>query len=275
MTCYGSKVKYWCFNKNQPRTLVLIHGFRGTHHGLQKIIDRLPEYRIFIPDLPGFDQSTPMTERRHDIAGYADFVAAFIHQLNLEKPVLVGHSFGSIVAAAVAAKESKLLDKLVLINPIANPTTTEALWPVLAATRFYYWLGGVLPKKKGRALLANKLIVLAVSAAMVKTHKRALRREIHQSHLEHFSTFQDPKLLHDIFVASTKAAVRQYAEGIKTKTLLIAGAVDNIAPLPSQNELHRQLKHSELFVIPKVGHLVHHEAPKRAAQAIATFLSQQ
>ncbi|HEU5187952.1 MAG TPA: alpha/beta fold hydrolase, partial [Candidatus Saccharimonadales bacterium] len=55
----GSQVHYWVFNPKRQQTIVMIHGFRGTHHGLQNIIDRLDDYKIIIPDLPGFGASTP------------------------------------------------------------------------------------------------------------------------------------------------------------------------------------------------------------------------
>src|SRR5438477_13163780 len=118
----GSDVRYWVYNKDKPHTIIMVHGFRGTHHGLQDIIRALPEYRIVIPDLPGFGDSTPMTGQKHDIAGYSTFVIEFARQMKLDrKPALLGHSFGSIVASHVAASEPQLFDKLILVNAIATP----------------------------------------------------------------------------------------------------------------------------------------------------------
>jgi pimeloyl-ACP methyl ester carboxylesterase len=41
----------------------MIHGFRGDHHGLQLFADALPEYRVIIPDLPGFRGERFVDER--------------------------------------------------------------------------------------------------------------------------------------------------------------------------------------------------------------------
>ena len=46
---------YWVYNDDlKLPVIVMIHGLRGTHHGLDLIAKNLPGYRIIIPDLPGF-----------------------------------------------------------------------------------------------------------------------------------------------------------------------------------------------------------------------------
>ena len=81
--------------------LVLVHGFRGDHHGLEPVVAQLPGFRIISPDLPGFGESATFQGRPHDIEAYADWLAAFIGAVGIDGPyALLGHSFGSIVAAS-------------------------------------------------------------------------------------------------------------------------------------------------------------------------------
>lgn len=249
----------------------MIHGFRGNHFGLQDIIDQLPDYRIIIPDLPGFGESTPM-DVRHDIANYTKFVQKFIEQLQLNRPILLGHSFGSIIAASLAASSPQLISKLILINAIALPALKGPRKAMSQATKLYYQLGAALPEKAGRALLSSKTITKITSMAMAKTHNKALRADIHKHHLQHFSSFQTRQALLESFDASIGHAVLDYAPKITMPTLLIAGAIDDIAPLKGQYELERQLPDAQLVVIQKVGHLVHREAPQQAADAITRFV---
>lgn len=272
LSILGSSVHFWVFNPQQQRTIVMIHGFRGTHHGLQNIIDRLPEYRIIIPDLPGFGDSTPMNQP-HTVAGYAAFISQFIAKLGLQRPVLLGHSFGSIVAAHIAAHQPKFISKLILINPIADNPDSGSRKFTTQGIKVYYWLGHHLPKKLGEGLLRSRLIVLGSSKVMTKTHDETLQKKIHAAHLRHFSSFSDRRILHEVFKTSISANVMRYAPKITLPTLLIAGSIDDIAPLSSQYALRQQLPHSTLVVIDNVGHLIHHEAPAEAAAAIKKFLN--
>ena len=57
----GTTVAYWTYEPVQAtpetRTILVIHGFRGDHHGLLRVADQLPGMRIIMPDLPGFGSS--------------------------------------------------------------------------------------------------------------------------------------------------------------------------------------------------------------------------
>ena len=270
----GSNVHYWIYNEDKPHTIIMVHGFRGTHHGLQDIIRALPEYRIVIPDLPGFGDSTPMTEQPHNIAGYTAFVTEFVRQMHCDgKPALLGHSFGSIIAADVVASEPQLFDKLILINAIATPAMKGPRKVGSLGARLYYQIGASLPEKVGRKLLASPSVVKLTSIMLTKTKDKALRADIHRQHRQHFSSFQTRGALLEAFNASISHTATEYAPGIHLPTLLIAGAIDDIAPLKGQFELERLLPDGRLIVIQNVGHLIHREAPKEAAEAIREFLA--
>jgi pimeloyl-ACP methyl ester carboxylesterase len=272
LSVFGSKVTYWIFNPSKKQTIFMVHGFRGTHHGLQTIIDNLSDFRIVIPDLPGFGDSTPMTERVHDIAGYSEFVEYMIQKLDLAHCVLLGHSFGSIIASEVAARSQIPIQKLILINPIATPALQG---PRKLFTQFaiaYYWLGRKLPKKVGEALLKNKSVTLSTSALLAKTKDKNLRKRIHKAHLTHFSRFQTRETLNEAFMASVSATAADHAAAITMPTLLIVGEIDDVAPLKGQRKLARSIPQATLIEIAKVGHLIHHEAPEQAAAAMTQFL---
>lgn len=273
LNVFGSRVAYWVFNPGKSQTIVLVHGLRGTHHGLQNVVDLLDDFCIISPDLPGFGQSTPMTERQHDIAGYSDFVEALMDHLHLQRPVLLGHSFGSIVASYFAAHLPKRLSKLILINPIATPALHGPRRLFTKAAQGFYWLGQKLPANVGHRLLASKTVTLATSVTLAKTKDKLLRKKIHASHLQHFSSFQTRDALAEAFTASISNTATDYAANIQAPTLLIAGDIDDIAPLHGQYALEQQIPDAQLVVAKNVGHLIHHEAPELAAEAIKRFLS--
>jgi Predicted hydrolases or acyltransferases (alpha/beta hydrolase superfamily) len=277
----GSSTRYWEYGPESAAgipTLVLVHGFRGDHHGLEPVVAQLPGVRIIAPDLPGFGESGPLTDARHDIDGYARWLRAFVASLEPAGPLVVlGHSFGSIVVAATVADHtaSDRLDPaaVVLVNPIAAPALNgpRAVFTQLAV--FYYRLASVLPARIGFALLRNRLIVRVMSIAMAKTRDRSLRRWIHDQHDRFFSAFDDRSVVLEAFRASVSHDVSEYASAVTQPTLLIAAANDDITPLSAQHVLVTLFPDATLHVIDGVGHLIHYETPVAAAAALHGFLA--
>ena len=271
MSLYGSKVRYWEYNssnKNAP-VIFALHGFRGTHHGLEDIVKALPEVTFIIPDLPGFNESTPMKSHKHDIAGYSAFATTFIQTVVPPKSILLGHSFGSIIAAHVAEKKPGNINKLILINPITkSPSMVSKL---LANT--YYKIGTSLGEKSSRFYFSNKVSVFAISVYLAKTKDRKLRKQIHAQHLTHFSSYSNKTVMQESFSASVSKSVSDVSQSISLPTLLIAGKKDGIAKIQDQQILQKSMKKSQLLIAPKTGHLIHYEAPQFAADAITKFLN--
>ncbi|NYE94353.1 pimeloyl-ACP methyl ester carboxylesterase [Psychromicrobium silvestre] len=279
----GSTVHYWeypalpCPADNSPaplRTVLVVHGFRGDHHGLERVVEALPGLRVLMPDLPGFGESEAFPSREHNIAGYTEFLQEFMTALGLdERTVLLGHSFGSIVASHFVAEHPGRVAELILINPIAAPALEGPKGVLSKLAQFYYWAAAKLPEKLGQALLRSKLIVQVMSVSMAKTKDPELLEFIHGQHHAYFSSFAHRDMLLEAFKASISGNVRQVAEQLRLPTLLIAGEKDEIAALPAQHALLERLPQAELSVIDGVGHLIHYETPAEAAQAIKAFLA--
>lgn len=160
-----STVRYWTYNPNGEQTILMIHGFRGDHHGLEDIVAELPKtWRVIVPDLPGFGASSEF-RGDHNIENYTQFLHEFIQKTTKQPVYLLGHSFGSIITAHYAAEHPSVVKKLILINPIASPAL-KGIFSHL--TVLYYWLGNKLPKRAGYGLLRSKAIVLTMSTLLAK-----------------------------------------------------------------------------------------------------------
>lgn len=271
-----SNTHYWEYgDTSQPVDLVLIHGFRGDHHGLEPIVAELgPDIHAIIPDLPGFGASDPLNPNA-DIESYSRWLTQLWSELNVSSnTVILGHSFGSIIVSAALAKGLPAT-RAILINPIAANALSGPRGLLTKLAVLYYALAARLPSRLGFALLKNKFIVRVMSNTMAKTQDKHLRKWIHQQHDLYFSVFSSREAVLEAFRTSVSHDVSEFAPLIPQEILLIAAERDDITQLDDQFALAKTLSSSRIEVIPHVGHLVHYEAPGQAAELITAFLGKK
>jgi pimeloyl-ACP methyl ester carboxylesterase len=270
----GSRTAWWEYGPaDAHQVIVVVHGFRGDHHGLEPVVAQLPGVRILSPDLPGFGDSTPLRDARHDIAGYSAWLRAFVEATGTRDATVLGHSFGSIVVSAALA-DGLPSPRAILVNPIAAPALEGPRGILTRLAVLYYRAAAVLPERAGFGLLRNRAIVRVMSEAMAKTRDRALRRWINDQHDRFFSAFSDRRVVLEAFRASVSSDASTYAPRVGVPVLLVAAERDDITPVAAQHRLQRLFADARLVVIPRVGHLIHYETPGEAAGSIRRFLDE-
>lgn len=269
----SAKTSYWFYpaTSKSAETIILIHGYRGNHHGLEAIAGALNDFDVIIPDLPGFGESAPFVGE-HTVQAYSKWVGEFIRTLELTKrPHLLGHSFGSIVAACHAA-EGDDIKSLSLINPVSAPALQGPRQVLTRLTQSFYWMAAKLPLTLGLSLLKSPLVVRGMSMVMAKTRIRQLRRWIHHQHDQNFSSFAERRVATEGFRASISHNVGEYASMIDVPTLLVIGDRDDITSVRQQKTTASNLKNVTLRELVGVGHLSHYEAPQETAEFIRSFI---
>lgn len=265
-------VRYWTYGDGAKPTILLIHGFRGTHHGLEKIVENLSDFHCIIPDLPGFGASRPFTRGEHTLDQYVEFVHEF--QKTAEAAIVLGHSFGSIVASHYAARYPSEVQHLILINPISAPALKGPKAAMTKAAMFYYWLAKKSPRKVSRSILSHQKIVDIMSHQMTVSRDPELREFVRQQHREHFSTFASPEIVSQAFRASVSHTVADVVRHLTMPTLVIGAEKDQVSPAHTQRDFARALPDGTYVQLADVGHLTHYEQPREVAAAIRTFLSE-
>jgi pimeloyl-ACP methyl ester carboxylesterase len=266
--------RYWFYpaTNDSAETLVFIHGYRGNHHGLEAIAGALPDFNIVIPDLPGFGASAPFAGV-HSVDAYVAWLNAFIAHIAKElklntKPVLVGHSFGSIVSAAYAA-QSTAISHLVLINPVSAPALEGPKAALTKLVRLMFWLSGALPLKSGLAILKSWPMVRGMSIVMTKSWNGTLRKWVHAQHDANFNDFANRRVAIEGYNASISHNVSDYAADFTVPTTLIIGAKDDITSVKQQLAMAHKIPVSwNLVTLRGVGHLTHYEKPLEVASAM-------
>jgi pimeloyl-ACP methyl ester carboxylesterase len=265
----GLRVAWWEYGAaGGGPTLLLVHGFRGDHHGLEPVVSHLPGVHVIAPDLPGFGASDPLPGE-HSIDGYATWLGRFAAVIDLPADVVViGHSFGTIVAAKALA-DGFPASRAVLINPIAAPALAG---PNALGTRLsslYFGVGAALPERLGNALLRSRVITRGAGAFLARTKDRALRAWIHNQHDRYFSGYADRRVVVEAFRASVTHDITEWADRLTLPVHLVAAEHDDITTLDAVRQLQALLPDATIAVIPDVGHLVHYETPREAAEQIA------
>jgi pimeloyl-ACP methyl ester carboxylesterase len=278
----GSKTVFWQYAiDTAPRradnvSVVLVHGFRGDHHGLEAIASQVNAHRVIVPDLPGFGESDALMNGNssvpHSLENLAQWLAHFIAQVTTGRVILVGHSFGTLVVAA-ALKFGAAADRIVLINPISSPALKGPRGALSKLALGYYRLGRHLPHRLGMGLLRHPFIVRFMSGVMTKTTDKELQSWIHREHHTHFSSFSDRKSLYEAFESSISHTVTEYAGFFNAPTSIIAADRDDITPLSAQLMLQKIIPQSTLIVVPHVGHLIHYEEPITVSKEINRLVS--
>jgi len=277
MEVLDTVTRYWSYPSAnaEAKVIIFIHGYRGNHHGLEAIAGALEDFNVIIPDLPGFGESSPFAGD-HTIEQYATWLGAFIEKLSpKEKPILLGHSFGSIVCAAFASK-SNAIDLLILENPVSAPALKGPNAPLTKIAQGFFALAGKLPLNKGEWLLKSWPMVRGMSIIMTKTWNRELRKWIHAQHDANFNDFSNRRIAIEGYRASISRNVCDYAMHFKVPTLLIIGSRDDITSPKQQFAMATKIPvaHS-ISQHMGVGHLTHYEIPKDVAQDIRRFVEQQ
>lgn len=236
--------------------IILIHGFRGSPIGLKAIADHLRAagYDVRVPAIPPFAGAKPL--EAYDPENYAKFILEYIRQNELDRPVLVGHSMGSIIAAATAELHpDALANQLVLLSPIS--------------TKPAKFFASLTPLS---ALLPCSLVDYITTRYLFVPKDRTLFRETMD--LTHRCSSDQPPTKSTIFAAAKFSAGHCVADFDFIKhTLIIAGAKDRLIKQSATRQLADRLNAKTIF-LEGSGHLHNYEQPAATAAAILDFLHQ-
>lgn len=252
---HGLQITYRMEGEGPP--VVLLHGFFGDHRVWRRQFELAESFTVVAWDAPGCGgSSVPPADFR--IADYADCLAGFIEALGLERPHILGNSFGGTLALALAAQYPSVPRSLVLADTYAGWSGSFTRQVVaqrlsnslpdleLPAERVAAkWIPGFLTASAPSSLIAE---IGAITAAFNRDGMRAMIQSL------------------------AEADLRKVLPGLKIPTLLIWGDKDVRSPLSVAAELHARIFGSRLVVINGAGHLSHVEAPERFNAEVRDFI---
>jgi pimeloyl-ACP methyl ester carboxylesterase len=111
----GTRFVYLEGGSGEP--LVLVHGFGADKDNFTRVARWLtPHYRVIVPDLVGFGESTHLPDADYHYAAQAARVREFVQALGLKRVHLGGNSMGGGIVLSYAAQHPQEVGSLWLID---------------------------------------------------------------------------------------------------------------------------------------------------------------
>jgi pimeloyl-ACP methyl ester carboxylesterase len=115
----GNRIHY--VEQGEGRPILFIHGLGAQLLQFRHpLFSRLDGYRLVALDRPGSGYSLRRNGASARLTEQARVVRRFIEEMGLEKPLLVGHSLGGLVALTVALDYPKEISGMVLLAPLTR-----------------------------------------------------------------------------------------------------------------------------------------------------------
>lgn len=184
--------------------------------------------KAYVLDLPGFGGS--ILPSVTTIEQYSELVAEFCRYMELAKVVIVGHSLGGRVGIVLAARHSKLVGELVLIDP-----------------------AGVKPRSLRR-------VILAMIAKLFAWIPRGWRARLSVWVMD--SDYRNSPALRDLYRAVVRADLRDYLPMISCPTRLVWGEEDKILPITLTKIYRSALRKRRVRLVWGAGHDPHLSHPQ-------------
>ena len=239
-------------------TLVLLHGaFEDGRVWTRQLEDLSAEFTVIALDAPGFGASDdpPPT---WTTAAYGNHLADILDALNLERPTVVGQSFGTVYALALYRQRPQAVGALVLVSAYAG------------------WAGSLSAEETERRI---RQIERDMSAPVEQTIEKWLPTLLTPAAspdvVELVATMMRdfrPTGIRPAMTALGAADLRDVLTTITVPTLLIYGDADVRSPAGVVGrDMHTRIPGSTLVVIPDAPHMVNLEQPEAFSTAIRRF----
>src|SRR4051812_46426991 len=254
--CDGVRLHYIERGDAAAPCVVLFHG-NGTMIQdlvLSGLIDRLAHnYRVVCFDRPGFGYSDRPRTRIWTATTQAALFAKALDQLGVRNPVVFGHSWGTLVAIALALQSEHRVSGLVLASGYYFPTVRMDFWlmsgpamPVLGDLMRY---------------TISPIISWAIMPKLVRTlfAPRAVSPEFKNEFPTALSL--RPKQLRaaaeeSAFLIPAAAQLRLQYQDIRCPVRIVHGTGDRLIEADQSRRLHEALPRSLLHLVEDAGHMV-------------------
>jgi pimeloyl-ACP methyl ester carboxylesterase len=245
--------------------VVLIHGQPGTAQDFEEVIPRLRDARTIAYDRPGYGYSDGDF---HDFDAQLATLHELLRELDVERPVLVGHSYGGTLALAYAARHPGELRGLVLVDAAAGGFDASALEK--AQVRTIQALSLPLVRQLADVTFSQLLRTVAAKQGDAQAFDPDEVDERHEERLLASNMRQEDL---DAYVGEALETEEVIADldrrlpSIETPTIVIQGTDDKLVEPERGRTIAARLPHARLVLVSG-GHMPTYVHPARVAAAV-------
>ena len=267
--CDGVRLHY--IERGDPAgpCVVLFHGNGSMLQDFMSsgLVDLLAHHnRVVCFDRPGFGYSQRPRFRIWDASAQAALFVKAFHQLGVRDPVVLGHSWGALVAIALSMRKDYPIRGLVLVSGYYFPTFRWDVWlmsgpavPVLGDLLSYTvapiisW--AILPAAFRKIFVPRSVpqrfkTQFPTSLALRPTQLRAAAEE-------------------SALLIPTAAQFQASYPNIDCQVRILHGAEDQVIEPKQAQDLHQALPRSDLRLVQSAGHMVTHSDVAALATAVS------
>ena len=249
--------------------LVLLHGngLLATDFALSGLIDTAARsYRVIAFDRPGFGHSDRPGTSAWTPEEQALLFYKALHQMGVERPIVLGHSWGTLVALAMALDFPKYVRAITLVSGYYYPSWRPDVIPMSAPAipGFGHLLRYTIAPLLGR-LMWPGLVKQMFSPEPVPERFRQIPKWMALRPSQLGASAAETAMM----VPSAKRLSERYGE-LTLPIAVIAGTGDKVCDM-EHNALrfNEEVQHAELVIEAGVGHMAHYADPARIMDALS------
>jgi pimeloyl-ACP methyl ester carboxylesterase len=255
--------------RGQGQPLVLLHGngVFSADFDLSGLIDSAARtHRVIAFDRPGFGYSDRPALNEWTPEAQALLLYKALHQLQVERPIVVGHSWGTLVALAMALDYPKYIRAITLVSgyyyPSARPDSP--LMAVSAIPGLGQLLRNTIVPVIGRLMWAG-VVKQMFAPKPVPERFQELPKWLALRPSQIGAGASESGMM----IPAAARLSERYGE-LTMPVAIIAGENDRICDVDhNARRLHETIQHSELIIEPGVGHMAHYAEPERILEAVS------
>jgi pimeloyl-ACP methyl ester carboxylesterase len=233
-----------------------MHGLAGLLEDTSFLDLLAQDQHVFAPELPGYGSSTG-EELLEDMLDFALHGWDVVDGLGLERPRLVGHSLGGMIAAEMACVAPGSLSRLVLVDPFGLWLDEQPIPDVFS----------LLPYEFGDYLFYDPDCAARLLAGATDVADPDSLRQFFIDNARRLGTAG--KILFPI--PNRRLSKRLYR--LSAETLVVWAEQDRLMPAEYAEQWHKLLPRSRSARVANAGHMLPYEQPRALADAVRPFLS--
>lgn len=238
--------------------LMLLHGFGADKDNFTRVARFLtPHYRVIAPDQIGFGESAHPQEADYAPIAQAERARALAQALGIRSLHLGGSSMGGQIALTYAALYPTEVKSLWLLDP-------AGVWTAPASE-----VRKIIEETGRNPLMARSEDEFGRVFAIVMSDPPFIPRPMldvmARERIRNFA------LEDRIFKQVAADSVESRVTGLATPTLIVWGDKDRAINVATADVLHKLMPHSQVIIMPGIGHLPMVERPRQSAEDYLRF----